>query len=140
MKKENNKLKIAALASGAALLGAFGTSNANAAELLKFEDLGTGSDLRSNLITAHALSAFTSNTEIEFECGEGKCGEGKCGEGKCGEKSDKKDKKKDKSQVKAAPASETAAPPTMSDSKEMKPADKSSEKSEKPAKTEKPKN
>ena len=110
MKKENNKMKIAALASGAAMLGAF-TSTASANELLNFEDLGTGSELRSNLITADALSAFTNNTDVEFECGEGKCGEGKCGEGKCGEgkcgekgeqKSESSEQTENKAEVKEA--------------------------------------
>ena len=90
MKKENSKVKNAALASSAAIIGAFGVNNVNAADLFSYEDLGTGSELRSNLIDADAMSAFTSNTDVELECGEGKCGEGKCGEGKCGEKSDEK--------------------------------------------------
>ena len=75
MKKESKNLKLTALASTAALLGAVGTSNA--AELLNYEDLGTGAELRSSLITADAVNAFVPNAIIEMECGEGKCGEGK---------------------------------------------------------------
>lgn len=130
MKKDNKNIKLTALASSAALLAAFGTSNVNAAELFDFESLGTGCQLRSNLITADALNAFTSNTDVEFECGEGKCGEGKCGEGKTKESKDdkanaKSDKKKAKSdnsaKVKAEPAkSDKAAKPAKSDSETPK--------------------
>ena len=93
-RKEKNTLKVVAIASSAAIIGAFSTTEANANSLLDFEALGTGAELRTNLITANAVSPIVSNTNIELECGEGKCGEGKCGEGKCGEKSDKKTEKK----------------------------------------------
>lgn len=116
------------LASGAAMLGAVVTTSASASELFSFEDLGTGSEVRSNILTADALSSFTSNTDIEFECGEGKCGEGKCGgktdkkaskkEGKAEMKEEKSEKsaemteqKEEKKEEKAAPASAPAAAP-----------------------------
>ena len=90
MKKDNTNVKFSMIASGAVILGAFGASDASAANPFSYEDLGTGSELRSHLLTADALNAFTSNTDIEFECGEGKCGEGKCGN-----KSEKKEEKKE---------------------------------------------
>ncbi len=140
MKKENKNVKLAALASGAVMIGAFGT-NANAAELLNFEDLGSGSELRSNLITADAMSAFTSNTDVEFECGEGKCGEGKCGEGKCGEgkcgEKGKKEEKKDDNKA-SMKSSEKSSEKSSDNSMQMKPTTQEQEKAA--TKTEKPKN
>lgn len=132
MKTENNNLKKTALASGAAILTTFGLGNVNAAELLNFEDLGTASELRSSLITADALNSFTSNTDVEFECGEGKCGEGKCGE-----KAKKKDDTKKSEKASMKPASESGA----SESGTMKASESKSTKGSmsetKPAKKEK---
>lgn len=121
MKKENKGLKVTALASSAALIGAFGTANASVNELLNYEDLGSGSELRSSLITADAINAFTLNSEIEIHCGEGKCGEGKCGE-KSGKKVEKtKGDAKATGTMKAAEASEGKSE-AKGKSMEMKPA------------------
>jgi uncharacterized low-complexity protein len=116
--KNKKAIKISALAAGSLLVGAF---SANATETQSFEDLGTGSELRSELLSNLNPVQFFKNTEVELTCGEGKCGdkakdaekakdaktekpadkagEHKCGEGKCGEKA--KDEKKE-----AAPAKE----------------------------------
>lgn len=128
MKKENTKNKLTMLASGAAIIGTIAGNTVQATELFNYEDLGTGSELRSNLLTADALNSFTSNTEFEFECGEGKCGEGKCGE-----KSDKKDgksegdvKKSDANTVKPAVKSESAKGTEQKSEKATAPAKKKS--------------
>lgn len=98
-------IKISALAAGSLLVGSLG-ANANVNQ--SFEDLGTGSELRSELLSNLNPVQFFKNTEVELSCGEGKCGdkakdaekskdaktekpadkagEHKCGEGKCGEK------------------------------------------------------
>ena len=103
MSKNKNTIKVAALASGAVIMSAFGSTEVNATTLLDFETLGTGAELRTNLITTSAVNMIHSNTNIELECGEGKCGEGKCGEGKCGESSgESTEKKSDDKSVKAA--------------------------------------
>ena len=115
MKNNKSNLKLTNLASGAAILSTFGLTAANAAELLKFEDLGSASELRSSLLTTDAINAFTSNTDVEFECGEGKCGEGKCGE----KSTKKEDNKGDKAAAK--PAADGEAPPAKAAS-ETKPA------------------
>ena len=115
MNKEKNTIKAAALTSGAVILSAFGNTNVQAATLLEFEHLGTGADVRTNLITANAVDAIKSNTSIELECGEGKCGEGKCGEGKCGEKSEKKSD--DKAAVKPMEAKPQAISPMPTETK-----------------------
>jgi uncharacterized low-complexity protein len=95
--KGNVKKSVAttAMATGAVLLGAFaGTSNANAADLFAFETLGSGAELRSELLAVNDATDFVKNNEMELKCGEGKCGEekkaakakdGKAAEGKCGE-------------------------------------------------------
>lgn len=90
-----------------------GVSMANASNVIQNIDLGTASEVRTNLLSefnSPALNDFTTGA-IEAKCGEentktkttkkadehkgceGKCGEGKCGEGKCGEKSTKTDSK-----------------------------------------------
>ena len=138
---EKNTLKAAALASGAVIMSAFATTEANATALLEFENLGTGAELRTNLITANAVNPIISNTNIELECGEGKCGEGKCGEGKCGEKSDKKaEKKTEGNTVKPAKAASTTnksntVSPTTSGTKPTGEKSKSEEKMESPKTT-----
>ena len=127
MKKEKNNVSLTVVASGAAIIGAIGGNVANATELLNYNELGTGSELRSNLITSDALSSFTSNTEVEFECGEGKCGEGKCGE-----KSEKKEAKSDKAAKSEGSNLQPAVKSEKSDNKgatmEAAPAQKKEEK------------
>ena len=109
---KNNKLKN--LAAGTIMLSSLSllSVDANAENLFNTEDLGTGSDLRSNILEANLNSPAFINATIELKCGEGTCGEGKkkaegekaetkavektgehkCGEGKCGE--EKKEMKK----------------------------------------------
>ena len=126
MKKDTRNLKISALASTAALLGAVGTTNA--ADLLSYKDLGTGAELRSSLINIDATSSFLPNAYIEMECGEGKCGEGKCG--------DDKDKKGKAKPAKKETKAETK--PASSSKGEMKSSEKGTMRAEpaKPAKKE----
>ena len=102
---KTNKLKN--LAAGTIMLSSLSllSVDANAENLFNTEDLGTGSDLRSNILEANWNSPAFINATIELKCGEGTCGEGKkkaegekaetkaaektgehkCGEGKCGE-------------------------------------------------------
>lgn len=92
------------LITGSMIAGAlFATANlnANAVDLFRFSNLGSGEEVRSQLLGGAAKA-------LELKCGEkgkadstaakkgkdGKCGEGKCGEGKCGgakKAGDKKD-------------------------------------------------
>ncbi len=79
--------------------------SANAATLTNYSSLGTGGQVRSEL-----LSSVSSFGNLELKCGENKTKESKCGEdkskeakcgenkgkeAKCGEKSKKDDKKKE---------------------------------------------
>lgn len=101
--------------TGSLIAGAFvvtGGISASASNLINFNELGSGSQIRANLMD-HSLrnvnaktlelncgekakadtAAKKSDSKMkDAKCGEGKCGEGKCGEGKCG--ADKKDAKK----------------------------------------------
>lgn len=90
-------VKIVAVATGTLALGAV-SNNANAADLFTVDHLGSGSEVRSNIIELNsdfiADNRMVSNLNIELKCGEGKCGEGKCGEGKSGDEKDS-DKKED---------------------------------------------
>jgi hypothetical protein len=90
-------VKIVAVATGTLALGAV-SNNANAADLFTVDHLGSGSEVRSNLIELNsdfiADNRMVSNLNVELKCGEGKCGEGKCGEGKSGDEKDS-DKKED---------------------------------------------
>ncbi len=110
--------------AGALLTGTLATNPAVGADILAYNDLGTGSQVRSHLIQMNAQEATGSETNVvkfaELKCGEGKCGEGdkkeakatakkgeaaataesksaeaKCGEGKCGEGDKKADAKKE---------------------------------------------
>ncbi len=76
---------------------------ANADNLFSYEDLGSGSQLRGNLIEKYVSPTDAINLAGENYVFEAKCGEGKCGEGKCGEKEgDKKKETKKKGTEKKA--------------------------------------
>lgn len=101
--EKKNILKTSAIATGAILVGS--VSNVQASNLFDSQDLGSGAELRTQLLDLNnAVPSFVSNNDIELKCGEGKCGEKskkaegktsehKCGEGKCGEKSKKAESK-----------------------------------------------
>ena len=113
-----SKKKSLTLAAGAVITS---VGVLSATQLFATEDLGTGADIRTDLLqknNADTYLGFTDNGTVELKCGEGKCGEGKCGEkgekkeakkekasktseskcgeGKCGEKGEKKEAKKEK--------------------------------------------
>jgi len=111
---ENKNLK--SLAASALALGALGliANPASAENLFTSTDLGTGAELRSDVLGLNdAAPRIFNNTDIELKCGEGKCGEekkaegekteesktgeSKCGEGKCGEEK-KAEKKAEKTE------------------------------------------
>ncbi len=94
---------------------------ANADNLFNYEDLGSGSQLRSNLIQKYVSPTDAiSNTSENFVF-EAKCGEGKCGEGKCGEKKGTEKKQTEKKQVQKKEGKEKA---TKSNAKAKKTSEK----------------
>ena len=107
---KNTNKGLGALITGTLMAGAvLSSSSANANELFSYDDLGSGSELRADLLDASNTGfkspeakcgkAKAESKASDHKCGEGKCGEAKadmkagdskaaehkCGEGKCGE-------------------------------------------------------
>lgn len=106
-KKENKNGLLKSVVLSGMIAGAMPFA-ANADNLFSYEDLGSGSQLRSNLIQKYvsptdAISNTRENFVFEAKCGEGKCGEGKCGE-KEGDKKKKETKKEGKEKAKKGEA------------------------------------
>jgi len=107
MKNKKNIL-VGTLLTGALL--AAGSMNANQSSSLTFNHLGSGGEVRSNLLeralsgnrfieltcSGNAATDKKDSTKTDAKAKDGKCGEGKCGEGKCGDKKDAKVKAKAK--------------------------------------------
>lgn len=104
---ENKKSILAGSVIASAILG-LTSINANATSLTSYSALGSGAEVRSELLsTPSAINAFeltcgekgkTSDTKTkDAKCGDkAKAKDGKCGEGKCGDKKkDGKGKAKD---------------------------------------------
>ncbi len=89
MKKDKKILKSASMIAGALLTTTLATTPALGADILAYNDLGTGSQVRSHLIqmNSNQVDGQTSNVVkfAELKCGEGKCGEGDKKEAKKGE-------------------------------------------------------
>lgn len=120
MESKTKKVLKGSLIAGAVL--GMSALSANANQLFSFNELGSGSEVRSTLL--ERATSGTANLLMELKCGDstktkdgkcgegkcgdkkatgkskdGKCGEGKCGEGKCGGKK-ATDKSKDDSKKK----------------------------------------
>ena len=89
MKTDKKILKSASMIAGALLTTTLATTPALGADILAYNDLGTGSQVRSHLIqmNSNQVDGQTSNVVkfAELKCGEGKCGEGDKKEAKKGE-------------------------------------------------------
>ena len=69
----------------AVAVAGFASTSSNtttSSNLLDFDVLGSGSEIRADVSTMNGNMYRT----LELKCGEGKCGEGKCGEGEAKEK------------------------------------------------------
>lgn len=68
------------MVAGALLTTTLATTPAIGADILAYNDLGTGSQVRSHLIEMNANQAEGQTSNVvkfaELKCGEGKCGEG----------------------------------------------------------------
>ena len=93
MKKDKKILKSASIITGALLTGSLATFAAteNSSNLLDYNSMGSGAEVRSEIMDMNAPSILTNESTYKFA--ELKCGEGKCGEGKCGEGEKKTEKK-----------------------------------------------
>lgn len=134
MKTMKNHTKNAAVISGTLVTGlvaGLAADNANANELFEYSALGSGYELRSDVLDMNTVErALTSNT-VRAKVWEDKCGEGKCGEGKCGEEKKKEEPTTEKKTEEAKPAGTEAAAvaPVATEKKteEAKPTEKTKE-------------
>jgi len=83
-KKENKSRLLKTVVIGGMIAGASSLS-ANADNLFNYGDLGSGAEIRSNLLEQYGSPVSTANLPGDYLVSEAKCGESKCGEGKCGE-------------------------------------------------------
>lgn len=104
--------KSAAIVTGTIVAGTFSVSaQAGQANLFEYQNLGSGAELRSELLEMNSARYKT----FEMKCGgdkteakKDKSSEAKCGEGKCGGE-DKKDTTKGKKEAKKAEAKNAEA-------------------------------
>ena len=101
----NNKrnLKRTGIITGtflAVAVAGFASTSNNTTNLLDFDVLGSGSEIRAD------VSTLNGNLYRTLEL---KCGEGKCGEGKCGEETKEKAKSSKKATAKQTKAQKKAA-------------------------------
>ena len=104
MKSDKKILKSASVVAGALLTTSLAAAPSLGADLLAYNDLGSGAQVRSHLIDVNANQAKAAEATA-YKFGELKCGEGKCGD----------DKKADAK--KGAKAEGTKAAATTADSK-----------------------
>ena len=112
------------LKSAAIIAGAFLTTSLIAApsvspDILAYNDLGSGSEVRSQLINQNQVNGAEATA---YKFGELKCGEGKCGEGKCGGDEKKEEAKKEVKKGEAKAADAKTADAKTADTKEAAPA------------------
>lgn len=93
MKTDKKILKSASIIAGALITTSLAAAPSMSPDILAYNDLGSGSDVRSHLIDQNVNQAKGAEATA-YKFGELKCGEGKCGEGKCGEGDKKKEAKK----------------------------------------------
>lgn len=135
MGTKKSNLKSAALFTGAIFAGtaAMASANNEKTDLLNYSSLGSGSELRSELLDLNK-SPFDVNKAVESKStvkfSELKCGEGKCGEGKCGESGEEKEgnKKEDKKEAVSESKTDESSCGASEESKETKESKKESSK------------
>ncbi len=111
---------------------------ANSDNLFSYETMGSGSELRAELLEQYGSPIDAANSSAtDYIVGEAKCGEGKCGEGKCGEKGKKETTKETKKESKKETKKSSAEGKTSEKTSEAKCGEaKCGEKSKKEGKKE----
>jgi len=111
MKTDKKILKSASIIAGAFLTTSLAAAPGMSPDILAYNHLGSGAELRSHLIDQNVNQVngaeSTAYKFAELKCGEGKCGEGKCGEGDKKEEAKKEDTKKADTQTADAKTSDT---------------------------------
>ncbi len=103
MNNKRNHTRKAAVISGTLVTGlvaGLAANDVNANELFEYSDMGSGYELRNDLINLNMVEQALATNTVRAKVWEDKCGEGKCGEGKCGEEKKKEEKKEEKKEVK----------------------------------------
>ncbi len=103
MNNKRNHTRKAAVISGTLVTGlvaGMAANDVNANELFEYSDMGSGYELRNDLINLNMVEQALATNTVRAKVWEDKCGEGKCGEGKCGEEKKKEEKKEEKKEVK----------------------------------------
>ena len=109
MKTDKKIFKSATMVAGALLTTTLATTPSFGADILAYNHLGTGAQVRSHLIDMNSMQVNPQDANaVKF--GELKCGEGKCGEGKCGEGDKKEAKKSESTESKATEAKAISGP------------------------------
>lgn len=117
MKTDKKILKSASILAGAFLTTSLAASPGMSPDILAYNDLGSGAEIRAHLIDQNARQV-TGAEATAYKFGELKCGEGKCGEGKCGEGDKKKEaKKKEAKKTEAQTAEAKTSKATKADAK-----------------------
>lgn len=121
MKKDKKMLKSVSLITGAMLTGSLASfaASQNSESLLEYQSLGSGAEVRSELMDLNSPQIL--NSETTFKMGELKCGEGKCGEG---------DKKKEDGKAKAKKSETKATEAKCGEGKDVKAEKKAETKKE----------
>ena len=122
MKTDKKILKSAAIIAGAFLTGSLIAAPSVSPDILAYNDLGSGSEVRSQLINQNQVNGAESTA---YKFGELKCGEGKCGEGTCGGEEKKEEAKTtDAKTADAKTADAKTADAKTADTKEAAPTKK----------------
>jgi uncharacterized low-complexity protein len=108
MKTDKKMIKSAAMIAGALLTTTLAATPSFGADILAYNHLGSGAELRSHLIDMNSNQINPQETHV-VKFAELKCGEGKCGEGKCGEGDKKEAKKSETTETKATESKSTEA-------------------------------
>jgi len=98
MNNKRNHTRKAAVISGTLVTGlvaGLAANDVNANELFEYSDMGSGYELRNDLINLNMVEQALATNTVRAKVWEDKCGEGKCGEGKCGEEKKKEEKKEE---------------------------------------------
>ncbi len=103
MNNKRNHTRKAAVISGTLVTGlvaGLAANDVNANELFEYSDMGSGYELRNDLINLNMVEQALATNTVRAKVWEDKCDEGKCDEGKCGEEKKKEEKKEVKKEVK----------------------------------------
>ena len=96
MNNKRNHTRKAAVISGTLVTGlvaGLAANDVNANELFEYSDMGSGYELRNDLINLNMVEQALATNTVRAKVWEDKCGEGKCGEEK--KKEEKKEVKKE---------------------------------------------